>query len=240
MTARSDPVVTSASVAGVAEDLAEAPVGEPFAAGREADVFALSDGRVLRRYRTGADTSHEVAVMRYARGLGFPVPEVFAARGPQMVMERVDGPTLAQAALAETLTVGDAAAMLADLLRRLHELPARSGPGTIVHLDLHPENVLLTTSGPVVIDWRNGRDGPGDLDTAFTALVLAQVAIGSIAHPLGQSAGLMLDQFLELAPGEPGRMLDEAVAERRRHTTLSAREIGMLGAAAARVREKVG
>jgi len=213
---------------------------QPFAAGREADVFALGTGRVLRRYRTGADTGDEVAVMRYVRGLGFPVPAVFAARGPEMVMERIDGPTMAQAALAGTLTVEDAAALLADLLRRLHELPARSGPGTIVHLDLHPENVLLTTAGPMVIDWRNGRDGPGDLDTAFTALVLAQVAIGSIVHPLGRAAGVLLDRFLELAPGDPVRMLDEAVEMRSRHTTLSPEEIGMLGAAAARVREKVG
>jgi hypothetical protein len=88
----------------------------------------------------------------------------------------------------------------------------------------------------MVIDWRNARDGTGDLDTAFTALILAQVAIGSIEHPLGARAGEILDRFLELAPGDPLRMLDEAVAIRRLQTTLSAEEVAALGGAAARVR----
>jgi thiamine kinase-like enzyme len=46
------------------------------------------------------------------------------------------------------------------LHRQLHaipapaDLPAPLGEGTsLVHLDLHPGNVLLTASGPMVIDW---------------------------------------------------------------------------------------
>jgi aminoglycoside phosphotransferase (APT) family kinase protein len=210
-------------------------VTKPFAAGREADVFALGDGRVLRRYRRGEDAAGEAEAMAYAAGLGFPVPEVFSASGPDLVMERLDGPTLAQA-LIGGMPLDDGATMLADLLRRLHELPARSGPGTVVHLDLHPDNVLLTSRGPVVIDWRNARDGPADLDTAFTALILAQVAIGSIEHPIGAAAGELLDLFLALAPGDPLRMLDTAVAIRSGQATLSAAEVAALSVAAARVR----
>jgi aminoglycoside phosphotransferase (APT) family kinase protein len=204
------------------------PLGEPFAAGREADVFALDDARVLRRYRFATDVAAEVAVMRHAAGHGFPVPEVHEAAGTDMVMERLAGPTMAEALLAGELSPADGAAMTADLLRRLHEVPARSGPGTIVHLDLHPENVLLTPRGPVVIDWRNGGDGDPDLDTALSALILAQVAIGSIVHDLGAAAGVLLDSFLVLAPGDPLRRLDDAVALRRGQRTMSAGEIGML------------
>lgn len=211
----------------------------PYAAGREADVFLLDDKRVLRRYRVGPDTAYEASVMTYVRELGFPVPEVFEAGGTDLVMERIDGPTMAQSVLAGTLSLDDAGAMLAGLLRRLHELPPRSGPGTIVHFDLHPENVLLTATGPVVIDWPNGGDGPADLDTALTALILAEVTVGSIDHPLGTAAGRLLDRFLALAPGDPLRMLDGAVARRSRNPRLSADEIGMLGAAAARVRGEV-
>lgn len=210
--------------------------GTPFAAGREADVYALDDARVLRRYRFAADVTGEADVMRYAAEHGFPVPRVYAAGGTDMVLERLAGPTMAQALLAGELSLADGAAMTADLLRRLHEVPARAGPGTIVHLDLHPENVLLTPRGPVVIDWRNGGDGDPDLDTALSALILAQVAIGSIVHDLGARAGVLLDRFLALAPGDPLRRLDDAVALRRGQRTMSAGEIGMLPTAAARVR----
>jgi tRNA A-37 threonylcarbamoyl transferase component Bud32 len=216
-----------------------APTAEPFAAGREADVFVLDGERVLRRYRNGKDATGEAAVMAYVEGLGFPVPAVYSARGPEIVMERLAGPTMAQAGIAGELSMADAAAILADLLRRLHELPGRSGAGTVLHLDLHPENVLLTGRGPVVIDWPNARDGSADLDTSLSALILAQVAIGSIEHPLGAEAGAMLDRFVELAPGDPARLLDEAVALRARQSTMSADEVAMLGTAATRVRQAV-
>lgn len=227
---------------GLSDAITRAASGDPFAAGREADVFLLDDLRVLRRYRYATDTTHEAEVMAHAAGHGYPVPAVHAAQGSDMVLERLHGPTMAQAALAGRLSLPEGAAMLAALLRQLHELPPRRRQGdimpggeTIVHLDLHPENVLLTDRGPVVIDWRNAGDGPADLDTALTALILAQVAIGSIEHPLGASAGVLLDHFLELAPGDPTRLLDDAVALRRRQLTMSADEIGALDTAAARV-----
>jgi aminoglycoside phosphotransferase (APT) family kinase protein len=212
---------------------------EPIAAGREADVFALDDRRVLRRYRAGEDATGEARIMAYVAGLGFPVPEVFEAHGPDLVMERLTGPTMAQALLAGDLGIAEAARILAGLLARLHALPAwpDAEPGSSVrHLDLHPENIMLTGRGPVVIDWRNADAGPADLDTAFTALILAQVAIGSIAHPMAADAGELLDLFLPLAPGDPIRLLDEVVARRARQRTMSPDEVRMLPAAAARVR----
>jgi Phosphotransferase enzyme family len=76
---------------------------ELLARGRAADVFAAGPGRVLRRYREGEphDAAVEAAVMEHARAHGFPVPEVYDAGGRDLVMARVDGPT-----------------MLADLSRR--------------------------------------------------------------------------------------------------------------------------
>ena len=213
-----------------------ARVTEPIASGREADVFALDDARVLRRYRTGADVTAEAEVMAYAGGLGYPVPRVYEAGGTDLVMERIDGPTLAAALLERRVPIAEGSAIMAGLLRQLHELPARAGSGTVVHLDLHPENVMLTAAGPMVIDWHNAGDGPADLDTAFTALILAQVAIGSLQHPMSAEAGELLDRFLDLAPGDPTRLLSDAVSMRSQQTTLSAAEIGTLGAAAARVR----
>ncbi|XVV11402.1 phosphotransferase [Actinoplanes sp. CA-131856] len=212
------------------------PVGLPFAFGREADVYALGDGRVLRRYRHGGDVAPEAAVMAYCGERGFPVPQVFEARGADLVMERLDGPTLAQGLLAGEVPVGDGATILADLLRRLHDLPPMGDGETVVHLDLHPENVVLSQRGPVVIDWRNASDGPADLDTALAALILAQVAVGAIDHELGRHAGELLDLFLERAPGDPVRLLPEAVEIKRGQPTLSPEEVEQLSVAAARVR----
>ncbi|WP_308120744.1 phosphotransferase [Paractinoplanes bogorensis] len=212
-------------------------LGEPFAFGREADVYALDEGRVLRRYRHGGDTGPESAVMRHVGGLGYPVPRVYEAGGPDLVLERLDGPTMATVLLAGSMSLRDGAAILADLLRRLHALPSLTGTApSVVHLDLHPDNVIMAADGPVVIDWRNSRDGDGDLDTAFTALILAQVATGAIEHPTGELVGEMLDAFLELAPGDPLRALDDAVDMRSRQSTMSSEEVAMLPLAAARVR----
>ena len=96
---------------------------EPFAQGREADLFALPGGRVLRRYRWDADTTVEAQVMTHVRMQGYPVPQVYAASGRQLVLEHLDGLTLANGLWPGRLGVDDGAAMLADLLRQLHGLP---------------------------------------------------------------------------------------------------------------------
>ena len=191
--------------------------GPLLASGREADIYALDDRRVLRRYRRDADVTGEVAAMRYLAGVGYPVPDVYAASGAEMVLERLDGPTMAQAFGAGELSIEDGAACLAGLLRRLHELPPWPGAAAgsrILHLDLHPENVIMASRGPVVIDWCNARPGEPDLDTGLTALILAQVA-GDSGHEWADAADRTLAAFLRLAPGQPARLLDEVVRFRK-------------------------
>uniref|UniRef100_UPI0004CD95CF phosphotransferase n=1 Tax=Streptomyces aureocirculatus TaxID=67275 RepID=UPI0004CD95CF len=120
--------------------------------GRSADVFAIDDHWVLRRYRDGGDVTAEAAVMAYLAEHGYPI------------------------------TTEEAGAGLADLLHRLHSVPARVSAdpvNRILHLDLHPDNVMLTSGRPVVIDWRNTEEGPPGLDWAMSALILAQVAVGN-------------------------------------------------------------
>ena len=38
----------------------------------------------------------------------------------------------------------------------------------LVHRDLHPMNVILTSAGPVIIDWEGAARGPAILDVALT------------------------------------------------------------------------
>ena len=213
--------------------------GPLLAAGREADVYEIDERRVLRRYRRDADVTGEAGAMRYLAGLGFPVPAVHEAGGRDMVLERLDGPTMAQALATDELGVEVAAAHLADLLRRLHALPPWPGSpsgSAVLHLDLHPENVLMSTRGPVVIDWCNARPGEPDLDTGLSGLILAQVAVDD-THEWSAPAGELLAAFLRLAPGDPLRLLDEVVPFRRRQLdTLTPAEIGLIDAAAGRMR----
>jgi aminoglycoside phosphotransferase (APT) family kinase protein len=206
----------------------------PLGWGRDADVFAIDARRVLRRYRRGGDVAAEAAVMRYVAGFGFPVPRVYRADGADLVMDRVDGPTMASALVAGTLRIPNAATQLADLHHRLHELPPQlsTDPAVrVLHMDLHPQNVLLSSAGPVVIDWRNTREGPPDLDVALSALILAQMAVDQ-THAWAVPAQALLAAFLRRVGGSPLQMLDHAVAIRKADPGLTPDEVDRLDKAA--------
>lgn len=211
--------------------------------GRDADVYALDDRRVLRRYRDRVgDVGGEAAVMRHVARYGFPVPEVLRASGTDLVMARVDGPTLLESMYMGETTPAAGGELLARLLAQLHALPARVSrePGTVVlHRDAHPANVLLGQGGPVLIDWSNATEGAPELDIALTALILAQAAVGGLDDvppsllPLAEAALLA---FLAHAAADPGGQLDEAVAFRAADPNLSPAEKDRLVEAARRVR----
>ena len=168
---------------------------------------------------------------------GYPVVRVLAAAGSDLVLERLAGPTMLEALASAQLDVRDAAHALADLHAQLHAIPGL-GPDhaeRILHLDLHPENVVLTPRGAVVIDWRNARDGVPDLDAAMSALILAQVAV-DLAHPMSEMARTLLADFLGCVREEPGRELDAAVARRRLDPGLRPDEVALLSDAAFLVR----
>ena len=213
----------------------------PLASGRDADVFPIDADRVLRRYRDGGDVAAEAAVMVYLAECGYPVPTVYQAAGADLVMERLAGPTLLAALCATAIEVSSAAVLLADLHRRLHQVPARLSDNPadrVLHLDLHPDNVLLGPEGPVVIDWRNTDEGPPDLDVAMTALILAQVAVGEVVD-LAAIAAALLPAFLDEVDAQPLRQLDRALAMRGADANLTPREVADLALARILVRENV-
>ena len=200
--------------------------GARLARGEDADVFAIDDTRVLRRYRRRAVPEREVAIMRYVRERGYPAPRVIDVSGPDLILERIDGPT-----------------MLADLRRRpwryrahaltlarLHREPHRLAPPdflrgegvAILHLDLHPANVMLAPRGPVVIDWANAGRGDAPLDVALTAVVLAGAPVGP---PLSWLRDWFVRAFLaEFAPTEWRVGVDRALAYRRADGNVSDKE----------------
>jgi aminoglycoside phosphotransferase (APT) family kinase protein len=209
----------------------------PFASGRDADVYALGGGRVLRRYRDGGDVAAEVQVMRHVAAGGFPVPIVYDAHGPDLVMKRLDGPTMLSALGTGALTIVEGAALLADLHRALHQFPAlgSSDPAVrILHMDLHPDNVMLTSGGPVVIDWRNAREGPAELDVAMSAVIIAQAAVAE-PHPSTSLAALFLAAFLRSVGGCAPVALNQALTMRAADANLTPDERIDVPAAAALV-----
>jgi Ser/Thr protein kinase RdoA (MazF antagonist) len=206
---------------------------ELIARGRDADVFALDGRTVLRRYRAGGDTAREAAIMWHVAEHGFPVPRVYEASGADLVLERVHGPTLLAALASGEVAVDTGAELLADLHLRLHAVPPRPGACEgVVHLDLHPDNVLLGPAGPVLIDWRNAADGPPELDLAVTALIMALVA-SDPQHPMAGPAGELLSVFPHVANGDLARGLPAAAELRRADPNLSADEKVRLVAATA-------
>jgi aminoglycoside phosphotransferase (APT) family kinase protein len=157
------------------------PPGRPLAAGRSANVYDLGGGRILRRYHDRSRSAEQEAkIISWAGEHGVPVPEVFDADGPDIVMERVDGPTMLADLARCPWRLFRHAASLARLQQQVHAAPRLDGlrapfgdGGVLLHLDLHPDNVLMSARGPVLIDWEGAGRGPAEADLAICWVVVA-------------------------------------------------------------------
>lgn len=186
------------------------------AEGRASEIFDLGDGRVLRRFKLGGDAAFEAGVMDHARAHGFPVPAVLELRADSLVLERIEGPTMMKA-----LDVERHPAMLASLHEQLHEIPFEGA--ALLHLDLHPANVILSPAGPVVIDWTNAAGGDPPLDVALAWVIL----MGSGFPPAERFGRAFVSHFDDWERGLP-----EAVAYRLADPNVTAAErarlVGMI------------
>jgi aminoglycoside phosphotransferase (APT) family kinase protein len=97
---------------------------ELIARGREAEIFALDDRRVLRRYGKPRRVDAEHRLMEYVAGRGFPVPTVYEFTDTDMVMERLTGPTMAEALAARPADARRIGRVLGELHARLHAITA--------------------------------------------------------------------------------------------------------------------
>jgi tRNA A-37 threonylcarbamoyl transferase component Bud32 len=201
--------------------------GPLLAAGRPADVYLLGADRVLRRYRepyaADFDARREAEVMTCARERGFPVPQVYDAGRADIVMTRVGGLSMLASVARRPWTGRSQAQTLARLHGQLHAiaglpwLPAPFGGGdALVHLDLHPDNVLVTSQGAMVIDWQNAARGPAGADLAKTWIILATASVpGSTAQAamLKAARRLFLSSFLSHVGARAARSFLPPVGE---------------------------
>jgi tRNA A-37 threonylcarbamoyl transferase component Bud32 len=156
--------------------------------GRASSVTDLGDGRILR---VGGRPAAEAEMMRVAGEHGIRVPAVHEVRPDGLVMELVPGTTMLERIWRRPWAMPGAAGVIADLHERLHAIPYDGA--RLVHFDLHPDNVLLSPDGPVLIDWTNARGGEPDADVALTWLMAET------------SAGLRGRAFASLFRGIVGR-----------------------------------
>ena len=206
--------------------------------GRDSQVFALDERRVLRR--AGFDASGEARTMRHARGLGFPAPEVFEVSADgDLIMERLHGPTLAAEVAAGRIEPEQAASCLFDLHDRLHRIEAPEwlptaprgvelGGRSLLHLDLHPENVIVTGEGPHLIDWTNAAAGEPGVDFGGSWAIMAGVdpaAFGPADGPIAARIGRLCAALAERVPTDA---VDAALAFREADPNVDPAEIRTL------------
>lgn len=191
------------------------PPGELIASGRDSDIFEFGRGRILRRSRDNRSQLAEARTMEFLRWSDYPVPEVFEVSddGRDLVMERIVGPTMVEAGAARPWCIWSLGQELARLHESLHQLAAPSwvpaapiGAGDrLVHMDLHPLNILMSADGPMVIDWTNASSGDPLVDVALTWALIAsgEVSTGRLRSLiLGTGRRLLLSAFLRPFKGD--------------------------------------
>lgn len=205
------------------------PPGPLLASGRAADVYDLGDGTVLRRYRARRhDPRHEARVMAFVADHGVAVPRIHDLRpgddpDTDIVMERIDGVTMLADLVDRPWMVVAHARLLARLQRQINAIAAPDwllSPGwtphdaaegapvdRVLHLDLHPLNVLLSARGPVAIDWTHATGGPSGFDAALTYVVMASYEVDT---PRDRAARQVMTTTFRRAAGR--RMVDAYLA----------------------------
>jgi aminoglycoside phosphotransferase (APT) family kinase protein len=168
----------------------------------------------------------EARTMEYAREHGYPVPAVdqISADGTNLVMERLEGTSMVAVLGKRPWTLSAQGSLLADLHEQLHRLPAPDwltvapcGHGDrLVHLDLHPLNVMLTPKGPFVIDWPNAARGDGTTDVALTWVL---VVAGGI--PGGRLKAALMGRGRSLLAKSLLRRFDPAAVRAQLHEVVA-------------------
>ncbi|MEU0578863.1 phosphotransferase [Streptomyces griseoincarnatus] len=209
---------------------------ELIAQGRDADVYALDGARVLRRYRDGGPpTEPEARVMTYLAENGYPVPRVYDVTDTDMVLERLTGPTMLDEMARRPWRVTALGRLLGRLHDRLHEVPATEwlcerfttgADDRVLHLDLHPGNVVLTERGPVVVDWSDaGADDPA-ADVAMTVVTIAGADVPGLAVRLAR--GLLLRGLRNGTRTDPTPRIQDAAHHKLNDPNLRPKEAAWL------------
>jgi aminoglycoside phosphotransferase (APT) family kinase protein len=226
--------------------------GPLLASGRDADIFEYGTTQVLRRSRNARSLEREAKIMEYVYSRGYPIPKVgeISADGFELVMERIDGVTMVDAVGAAPWKAKRFGRVLAELHTQLHELSgpewlpsAPCGAGTqLLHMDLHPFNVMMSSRGPIVIDWPNAVRGDPNTDVAatWTLMSAAEVPMNGLK---GRLTGVIRAQLIrgfiaEFDAAAVGSEVDEVVTWKSLDKNMSASEVSGMREFARRVQQR--
>lgn len=100
---------------------------------------------------------------------------------------------------------------------------------SLCHIDFHPDNVLLTSAGPIIIDWSNMCQGAPAADVARSWLIMV------IGEPPKGTPGLWLINLIRK------RFINTYLQHYIRHSTVTMDEVRkwLLPMAAARLNEEI-
>jgi aminoglycoside phosphotransferase (APT) family kinase protein len=189
---------------------------ELLASGRDCDVYDRGDGTVLRRSRRGKDQGPEARILQYAAEQGLPVPRVheLADGGRDLIMEKVEGPTMVDVLTRRPWQARAVGRQLAELHTAVHArpgpdwLPGLPGGDALLHFDLHPLNVILSPRGPVIIDWTNAcRGRPGyDLARAWILMAATEADVSPVLRlAVGPIRRALVGSFLDAVDRDEAR-----------------------------------
>jgi aminoglycoside phosphotransferase (APT) family kinase protein len=198
--------------------------GRRIGEGREAEIFELDEGRVLRLMRKPQSTERserQAAAMRAAVEAGVPTPEpyevVVVDGRPGIVMDRVDGPALMTVLARAPWKLFSVARMLGEVHAQLHQvvapasvpeqravlrerilaadaLPKRFVDPTLAALERLPEGDRLCHGDFHISNVLVGSAGPAVIDWNMVAR----------GHPTADLArSLLLTRIGEVPPGTP-------------------------------------
>lgn len=164
-------------------------------AGRRGVVFDRVDGPSMAQCMRGAP----LRIREYARQLA----------GLHVELHTISAPALPSQHQRVAWNLGRSAFLPEPLKAAVYQLAAKLPDNdTICHGDFHPENILLTERGPVIIDWEGCMHGSPAADVAATCLLVRSALRvqkglnGWVIRQIGQLfERAYLAEYARLAPG---------------------------------------
>jgi hypothetical protein len=187
--------------------------------------------------------------MAFVHARGYPVPRVddVSADGSELIMERIAGVNMIDALTTAPWRAKRFGRMLGHLHEQLHGvsapewLPAAPcGIGTqLLHMDLHPLNVMMSPRGPIVIDWTNAARGDPNIDVALTWTLITAGEVPT-SGVMGKLAGAVRSRLVRGFIGAfdreaVGREVGAVVEWKTKDTNMSEIEISSMRDFARRV-----